>query len=136
MPVETDPPSTKPENLAPGDKLLFVDRRINPFYADGQEDPPLGINGFTHLLFDGRNLTIQHKSLVCGSHGPERPSYPASTTLLTETFTCDGPQITWHGFQSPIAQIEGLDVYPNGKGGKSGPVSRPTESGNKGTSSA
>ena len=122
MPVETNPPSTKPENLGPAGKLVFVDRRVNPFYADEQEDPPLGINGFAQLLFDGRTLTVHHKSLVCGSQGREGVSYPSSTTLLTETFTCDGPEICWHGFQELIPQIEGLDVYPNGKDGACRPT--------------
>jgi hypothetical protein len=131
MPVETNPPSTKAENVGPAGKLLFVDRRINPFYADGQEDPPLGMNGFAHVLFDGPSLTVQHKSLVCGSHGPQGPWYPSSTTLLTETFTCDGPEIKWHGFRTPIPQIQGFDVYPNGKDGKCGPVS-PASDGVKG----
>jgi hypothetical protein len=122
MPVETNPPSGKPENLGPEKKLLFSDQRINPIYDNGEQNMPIGINGFAQLLFDGTRLTIHHKSLVCGKTGPNNPSYTSSTTLLTEVFVCNGPEIKWLGFQNPIPTIEGFHVYPNGKDGKSGPI--------------
>jgi hypothetical protein len=111
MPVETNPPSGLPENAGPETKLLFADRRINPIYRDGGDDPPVGINGFAQLSFDGPRLTIRHKSLVCGHGSSNRPFYPASTTLLTEVFECAGPEIKWLGFQGSIPSIEGLTVH-------------------------
>ena len=123
MPVEANPPSGKPENTGPEAKLLFADQRINPFYRDGAEDPPIGINGFAQLSFDGPRLTIRHKSLVCGHGNGNHPAYPSSTTLLTEVFECAGPEIKWLGFQGHLPSIEGLTVYPRGKDGTSGPHS-------------
>ncbi len=116
MPVDTSPPSGAAKNRGPRAKLLFFDQRINPIYAGSDEEHPLGINGFAQLTFNGPRLTIEHRSLVCESAEFDVPSYPAATTLLTETFVCDGPRIQWGGFQSPLPQVEGLYRYPNSRG--------------------
>jgi hypothetical protein len=115
MPVEINPPSDTEQKQGAKKKLLFYDRRANPFYADCGEELPIGINGFAQLFFDGPTLTIRHKSLLCGAGSETKPIYPTSTTLVTEIFRCERPHIHWQGLQTPNQGIEGFHIARNWK---------------------
>jgi hypothetical protein len=111
MPVDALDPLSDALHLPPRNKLIYYDARVNPIYAGGGQVPPVGINGYSHFLFDGPKLSIQHKFLVCDDSQFNNPSYPSTETLITESFICDGPKIRWMGLQAPNPSIKGFNVY-------------------------
>ena len=113
MPVDALEPSTDPLHILQNNKLIYYDARINPIYAGGGQIPPVGINGYSHFLFDGPKLSIKHKFLVCDGSEFNNPSYPTSETLITEMFTCSGSSIQWVGLQGPTLPIKGFNIKTN-----------------------